>query len=421
MPGKYDLLLKGGRVIDPAAKVDGKLDVAVKDGRIAAVEADIPDAGAGEVIDVSGRLVLPGMIDSHAHVYQHVSGRFGLNPDLVGVRSGVTCLVDQGGPSSMTFPGFRKFIVEPSASRIYAFISAYVVGGLEGHYYPDLYGPSGIDVEGCVRAIDANRDLVKGIKAHAEIAGYARWGLEVIKLAKAESRGSGLPVYVHLGQLWPMSEAESAAAVAGGDADKVVGGVVELLEAGDVLAHPFTRHPGGFVNQAGEVHPAVREALAKGLLIDIGHGSHFSFDMARKVLDAGILPHTVGADMHGYNTTVPGEGEDDEMNLFKGDVRFSLVHAMNELLALGISLEDVVPMVTSNCAALLKLEDEIGTLKPGVDADVSVLADERGDWVLRDNIGDSVTADRLLQPLFCLRAGVHHEADASILPLAEAA
>jgi dihydroorotase len=125
--GKFDLVLKGGRVIDPSQDLDGVLDVGIRDGKIAAVGAGLK--GSKKNIDVRGRLVLPGMIDSHAHVYQHVSGRFGLNPDMAGVRSGVTTLVDQGGPSCMTFPGFRKFIVEPSASRVLAFISIYVVGG----------------------------------------------------------------------------------------------------------------------------------------------------------------------------------------------------------------------------------------------------------------------------------------------------
>src|SRR5713226_7762254 len=165
----FDLLLRGGHVICPASQLNGVMDVAIRDGRIAAVQPDILPSSAKEVLDLRGRLVLPGMIDTHAHCYQYVSGRFGLNADMVGVQSGVTTLVDQGGASLMTFPGFRHFIVEPAASRVYAFLSAYTVGGLEGHYYPELYGPHGVDVEGTVKAALANRDLVKGIKAHAEI------------------------------------------------------------------------------------------------------------------------------------------------------------------------------------------------------------------------------------------------------------
>ena len=122
-----------------------------------------------EVIDCSGRLVLPGLIDTHAHVYQGVTGRFGLNADLCGVHSGVTTLVDQGGPSSITLPGFRDYVVATAKSRVVAFMSCYLVGGLEGHYYPELYRPECLDVDAAVKAATNNRDLVKGLKAHAEI------------------------------------------------------------------------------------------------------------------------------------------------------------------------------------------------------------------------------------------------------------
>src|ERR1700734_2404327 len=131
------VLLKGGRVIDPASGLDAVCDLLVSGERIASIAAHAATADA-EVIDCSGRLVLPGLIDTHAHIYQHVTGRFGLNADLCGVQSGVTTLVDQGGPSCMTLPGFRHFVVEPAQSRVVAFLSAYLVGGLEGHYYSAL-------------------------------------------------------------------------------------------------------------------------------------------------------------------------------------------------------------------------------------------------------------------------------------------
>ena len=137
----FDQLLRGGRVICPASGIDGIRDVAIRNGKIAAVQRDILPTSAREVIDVTGKLVLPGLIDTHAHVYQYVTGRFGMNADMVGVQSGVTTLVDQGGPSCMTLPGFRHFVAEPAKSRVYAFLSAYLVGGLEGHYYPQLYSP----------------------------------------------------------------------------------------------------------------------------------------------------------------------------------------------------------------------------------------------------------------------------------------
>ena len=419
----YDLLLRGGRVICPVSGIDGIRDVAIAGGRIAAVEESILPSSAREVVDVSGKLVLPGLIDTHGHVYQYVSGRFGLDPDMVGVRSGVTTVIDQGGPSCMTLPGFRHFIAEKAETRIYAFLSAYLVGGLEGHFYPNLYSPDGVDIEATVRSANANKDLVRGIKGHAEIGGFARWGIRVMEMAAEISRRAELPLYVHFGTLWGLPESGAN----GEDADTILERVIPLLKEGDVLAHPFTRHPGGFVNQQGEVHHVIQAALDRGLKVDVGHGSHFSYRLAQKALAAGVIPHTLGADMHGYNTEVPppaGTPEehcDDENHPFKGQARFSLTQAMSSMMALGMSLEDVVPMVTSNPAKMLGYSDRIGALTVGFDADVSVLSDDRGRFLLRDNEDHRVVAERLIRPVFCLRAGKRFDADSPILPSAVAA
>ena len=228
---------------------------------------------------------------------------------------------------------------------------------MEGHYYPDLYGPTGVNVDHTVRAIAENRDLVKGIKGHAEIGGASRWGLEVIKLAKEIARQSGLPLYIHLGQLWPTKDRTII------DADEYVRQLAPLMEEGDILAHPFTRHPGGFVSaETGEVHPVIWEALERGVTVDVGHGSHFSFDMARRALDAGIRPFTLGADMHGYNVRAPQPGmskDEKESNPFAGVAPFNLTIAMTELLALGLELDEVIATVTANPAKLIAM-DEIG-------------------------------------------------------------
>jgi len=419
----FDLLLRGGRVIDPASGIDGIKDVAIRNGKIAAVQSDILPTSAKEVIDVSGQLVLPGLIDTHAHVYQYVSGRFGMNPDMVGVQSGVTTLIDQGGPSCMTLPGFRHFIAEPAKSRVYAFLSAYLVGGLEGHFYPNLYSPDGVDIDATVKSALANLDLVRGIKAHAEIGGFARWGIRVLEMAAEIGKQTELPVYVHFGQLWGLPESGTN----GEDVDTILERVIPLLKEGDVLAHPFTRHPGGFVNREGEVHPVIQAAIDRGLKIDVGHGSHFSYRLAKKAIAAGIVPNTLGADIHGYNTHVPApagtpeEHEDEENHPFAGQAKFSLVQAMSSMMALGLTLEQVVPMVTSNPAKMIGLSDKIGSLKVGMDADVSVITTKPGRYILRDNENTEVVADGLMQPLFCLRAGVRHDAVAIILPEAVAA
>ena len=410
----YDMILKGGTVIDPATGRNGRFDVGILAGRVQAIEPALEPGGGAKVVDASGKLVIAGMIDTHAHVYEHVTGKFGLNADMVGVRSASTTLVDQGGPSCMTIRGFRHFVAEPASSRVLAFISNYLVGGLEGHYYPELYGPGGVNVDHTVRSIDENRDLVKGVKSHAEIGGASRWGLEVVKLGQRIAREAGVPLYIHLGQLWPTADRAII------DADEYMRELVPLMDEGDVLAHPFTRHPGGFVSgETGEVHPVIWEAIDRGVVVDVGHGSHFSFDIARRTLDAGIRPFTLGADMHGYNVRMPQLGMSEEertTNPFAGVAPFNLTIAMTELLALGLGLEEVVATVTSNAAKLIRMEDDLGSLAVGREADITVLDVLKGRFQLSDNSGVEMVADTLLRPAFCLRAGERHDTDSPLVP-----
>jgi dihydroorotase len=420
----FDVLVKGGHVIDPANDVDGIVDIAIAKGRIAAVAPMLEPGPRTRVIDAKGLIVTPGLIDTHAHVYEHVSGDFGLNPDLVGIRTGVTTVVDQGGPSALTFDGFRKFIVEPARTRVLAFISAYLAGGLLGHRYVDLYGPVGINVKAIVKAAQDNADLVRGIKAHAEPGGYSRWGMASLKLAKEASREVKLPVYIHLGTLWPELQGAKV------DAAKIIDEVVPLLDPGDILAHPFTRFPSGFVAPDGSIHPLVREALARGVRLDVGRGAHFSFTNAHRVIDAGILPFTIGADLHGYNVRI-GDGGRAYRGMFTGegvdsiiaDERaspfarpYSLQHAMSELLALGVPLVEVVRMATQNAAIMLGMEREIGALSVGMPADLSVMRLLDGEWTLVDSERVTRKADRLLHPEFALRGGKSHPADSPLLP-----
>jgi len=416
---KYDLLLSGGFVIDPRNNVNQICDVAVKDGKIALVAPNIDRSSAAEQINVSGKLITPGLIDTHAHVFEYVTGRFGLEADMCGVDSGVTTLIDQGGPSCMTLPAFREYVVNPKKSRIFTYLSSYLVGGMEGHYYPSLYKPDCVDVAATVKSALANPDIVKGFKAHAELGGFARWGIEVIRQAAEIGAQAKLPIYIHFGQLWPLP----ADGDNGIDADTILAQVVPLLKKGDILAHPFTRHPGGFVDRKGKVHAIVQEAIAKGLKIDVGHGSHFSYKMAQIALQAGIVPDTLGADMHGYNTTIPKpsmagtpDEHSDKDHMFFGQVKFSLVSAMTAMLALGIPIEHVVAMSSWNPQRYFGLPDDIGHLGVGALADISVLNDDRGRFELIDNEGSKITSDRMLTPAFCFRDGIRHDVRSPILP-----
>lgn len=422
-PAAIDLLVKGGRVIDPASGLDAICDVAVSDGKILAVAPDLVPGPATRMIDARGMIVTPGLIDTHAHIYEHVTGDFGLNADLVGVRSGVTCVVDQGGASALTFPGFAEYVVAPAKTRVLAFVSTYLAGGLLGHKYVDLYGPTGINVDAIVKTAQAYPGLIRGIKAHAEPGGFSRWGIESLRLAKQAGRAAGIPVYVHLGTLWPEAEGTRVTP------SRIIEEVVPMLDAGDILAHPYTRFPSGFVGPDGRVHPLIFEALSRGVRIDVGRGAHFSFDNARAVLAAGILPDTLGADLHGYNIKLPEGGrwykgmftdtaemEPPEDASLPFSTPYGVHHAMSELLALGVGLTDLVRMCTSNAARMLRMETQIGALTPGMSGDISIMRMVEGAWVLRDSNGVEVPTAALLQPEYAIRDGVAHRADSPLLP-----
>jgi dihydroorotase len=415
---RYDTLLKGGLVIDPASGRNGVFDVAIEGGRVAAIDTAIPESSARQTINVSGKLLTAGLIDTHAHIYQHVTGRFGLNPDAVGVRSGVATLIDQGGPSCLTIDGFRKFIVEPSQTRVRCFLSTYLAGGLHGHIHTELYGPEQINVGATVEAINNNRDIVCGLKSHAEPGHYARWGLAVLKKSKEIARAAQVSTYVHLGTLWPVRDGEIV------DPQALLAEILPLMDAGDIVAHPFTRHPSGFTDSKGKVHPLVFEALDKGVNIDVGRGNHFSIKVARAVLDAGVLPHTLGADLHGYSITPASteqgahvlaaanagryqDGAPPAVGATKAsdDPAFSLYYAMSEMLALGVPLQHVIAMVTANAAKMMGAAEKLGSLAVGREAEIAVMHLQAGDFVMRDSLGETLNASQRIRPIFALYRG----------------
>jgi dihydroorotase len=302
---------------------------------------------------------------------------------------------------------------------VYAFVSNYLVGGLLGHRHVGLYGPHGINVRETINAIEKNRDFVKGIKCHAEVGGYSRWGIETLRLGKEASRATKVPVYVHLGRLWAEENGTTI------DPDRVIDDALPLLDPGDILAHPFTKHPGAFVSREGTVHPLIFEAMARGVRFDVGRGGHMSFDAARIALDAGVMPFTVGGDIHGYTIRRRDEsavwgagafgGEQGPLTTIGGTGAFSLVQVMNELIALGVGLTDVIRMVTVNAASMLGVTDELGSLAPGRVADVSVLAIDENDWTLQDSLGVRITTDKRLRPVLALRGGQVHHAQSLLL------
>lgn len=414
MQEQFDLLLSGGRLIDSAQGIDGCFDVAVKDGRIAAVAPAIRKDQAGATIDVSGKLVLPGMIDPHVHVFRYVASFLGMDADWVGVQSGVTSLVEQGGVGAGTLPGYLKYVVEAKANRIFIFIAPYLAGAAGG-FIKDHFTPDTIDVELTLRAFAEHPQTVRGIKFWAEQILIHRHGLESLRKTARIANEAKVPMYVHVGELWRASEEDKRAV----PAERVLEMILPLLRPGDIFAHPYTKEPGGYFDEKGTVRPLVKEALAMGMHVDLGYGASTSIALMRAGIDQGFLPDTLGADIHAANTLAP----DPTMNP-RGYGRFkslpSVTNGMNLLMACGLTLEQVVPMATSNPARIfLRMPEELGTLKPGVVADVSVLHDERGKWRLNDNFGAHIDAGRLLRPFFCLRAGRRFDADSPVLPRVE--
>lgn len=416
----FETIIKGGRVIDPATGHDGVADIATNRGKIVAIDKNLSPKQTKKVVDAKGHLVLPGLIDTHGHIFEHVSGEFGLNPDAVGVYSGVTAVCDQGGPSPLTVGGFKKFIAEPAKTDVRCFLSSYLAGGLYGHKYVDLYGPVGIDVGAIEQSYAENPDLICGLKIHAEPGGYSRWGMRSLKKAKKASKATGLPLYVHLGTLWPEKNGKPI------DVTKLVEEIVPILDEGDILAHPFTRHDGGFVSR-GKVHPVLLEAVKRGTKLDVGRGSHFSYENAMAVIDAGILPDTLGADLHGYNARAesvynvngqfrPDEEPDEVDDTVPFSPTFSLVHCMAEMMAIGIPLDHVVAMVTSNAAAMMGKSDVMGSLQVGRTADISVLKMKSGRYTFADGASNKFKGTRRFTPVVTMRKGKLYEPVSDLLP-----
>ena len=380
-----DLLLKGGEVIDPSQDIRAKLDVAVTDGVISAVAPDIDPSDAARVINVDGNIVIPGMIDLHTHVYEGINQN-GINPDLAGVRSGVTTVLDAGSAGCYTFGGFPRYVVPRAKTRIFCMLHISRVGL---SYQPDTSRREDIDVEETVSVIQTNRPLIQGVKIRAVGPGVPRMGVEMVRLAKQAATEGGVRLMVHIGDR----------SIADGDGTEptITRQLLPLLDNGDIITHLFSGNPGRIIDNSGTVIPEILEAQARGVFLDTAHGrQNFSFDVAKAALDQGVNPRSISTDM-----TPPG--------------RVNTVHSMTEMLArfmaLGFSLEDVIRMTTANPAQALGMEDTLGSLAVGRPADISVLKVETGDWLFHDTEGNTLRGDKALVPVVTIKDGEAYSPD----------
>lgn len=384
-----DLLITGDLLIDPLSGFKGHGQIAIANKRIVAFGPASADWNARQVLDTTGQIVCPGLIDLHVHAYEWVTN-FGLPADDAGIHSGATTIVDQGSAGAWTVGGFKGHIADHAKTDVRSFVSANLAGALQGGMEgTTLHSPDMTRVDEIVRVANEYPDFVKGIKSHAESGGLSHWGTTVLEMALVAADQTDLPIYVHTGELFPVNEATRPGA------ETVLKKAVSLLRPGDTLAHVYSAMPDGIMGQSQSIPPAVFEALEKGIHFDIGYGLNFSYDIASRMLDAEIVPHTISSDVHAdFN----GYHDDSKLD-------YSLCGAMTRLWGLGMALEQVIARTTYHPAQLIREENEIGTLAVGSRADITVLNCEQGPWTLSDGQAETLTVDQRLIPAWVIRAG----------------
>ena len=376
----YDLLIRGGTVIDPSQSIHALNDVAVEAGKIARIAPGIPIAEAARVIDVPGKLVTPGLIDLHTHVYDGVNGN-GVRADLGGVNAGVTTMVDAGSAGCDTFGGFPKHIIPNNETEIICFLHICRTGLATT---PDIFSPSSIDLDNTIKVVSENRGVITGIKARMVSPALEIMGMEMPRLAKRASKEAGVKLMVHIGDTEKRYD------------PNVIRELLPILEEGDIVTHLFTANPGGVLDEKGELVPEAKEAKDRGVWLDTAHGrSNFSFDVGQRVLDQDLIPHCISTDL-----TLPG--------------RVRTVHSMTEMmtrfLAMEFTLDQVVAMSTINPANAIGEGGRLGTLEVGRQADISVLGIEEGDWVVHDVVGGSKKTEKAVVPVLTVKKGQVFEA-----------
>lgn len=375
----YDLVLTGGKVLDPELGWFDRRDVAIQGDRIVAVEAYETPLAARRTIDCTGQIVCPGFIDFHVHVFPGVS-HFGVDPDETCLARGVTTVLDFGTAGALIYDGFRRYVIDVAKTRVKALMLIAGQGLISSvdtqPALGELWDLAYCDVTGCVRAVERNRDSVVGIKVRCmdNIAADGKHEAEGLRLARQAADATRLPLVVHpvLSSL-PIEQ------------------ILAQLGPGDVLTHCYHEKRGRLVDDQLRVLPAVRDKLAEGLLLDVGHGAgSFSFPVARAMLDQGVLADYIGSDLHRYNLHGPV---------------YDLATTMSKFLHLEMPLAEIVRRVTTNPAKFLGMAGEIGTLRPGACADLTVIDFEDGEFPWTDSEGHVETGTRRIVVRRCVRGG----------------
>ncbi len=353
----YDLVLKGGRVIDPSQGLDGIADVAFAGGRVAAVGKTLKTDGA-TVRDVSGHIVSPGLIDLHTHVYWGGTS-LGIDAEEFCRTSGVTTAVDTGSAGPGNFLGFRKHVIEKSEVRILAYLHV-SFAGIYAFSNTIMVGESEemrmLAPADCAEVADANRDVLVGIKVRCGRHASGTEGWNALKMALEVADQVGMPLMAHIDHPPPSYE-----------------DIVSALRPGDILTHAFRPFPNTPCNAQGAVKPVVIEARKRGVLFDIGHGKgSFAFKTARAMLANGFEPDTISSDVHTLCINGPA---------------FDQVTTMSKFLCLGMPLANVIKASTVNAAMAMR-RPELGSLKPGSAGDATILSVKDGKFDYHDVTGE---------------------------------
>jgi dihydroorotase len=371
-----DLLIKGGTLVDPSQGINARWDVAISGTKVTRIGADIPADQARHVLDARNKLVTPGLIDTHAHVYDGVAP-LGIPADPNHIAKGTTTVIDAGSSGAATFPGFRKYIINVVDTRVMALLNISVIGQssyTETEPFGELLELRYANPKLAAQTIERHRDVIVGLKVRLgpEIAGDR--DREALALAREAADAVRLPLMVHIGPVHPP-----------------LGEILGMLRKGDVLTHSFRPRDGGILDDTGRVLPEVHRAIAAGVCLDVGHGAgSFSFETAETAMAQDVLPGTISSDLHHYNVTGPV---------------FDLATTMSKFLHLGLPIEQVIERVTVNPARLFGALNGLGSLRVGAEADVAVFSLDEGDFELVDSLGVKRIGHRKLRPVATVKAG----------------